>query len=257
MRLAAQFGALDDVTPYTKLGKPHRLSTPYLFDVSNLEADGSVAPVTSHRHAMNKGNTLFHVDSSFNPRRASYSLLRAVRLPPASCRGGATDFADTRTAFDELVPGSLRDDLRRAGYVGAHSLLHSRKTAAPAYLADADPEAHFMSRHRLVQVHEPSGRWNLYVASHLHHIEGLGRAESDALRDRLYGHATQDRYVVSVGWENPGDLVIWDNTCVMHRATTGDYEGKYPRDMRRATVHDGSSQAWGLNEHSDVRQGYP
>jgi alpha-ketoglutarate-dependent 2,4-dichlorophenoxyacetate dioxygenase len=54
-----------------------------------------------------------------------------------------------------------------------------------------------------------------------------------------------------------GDLVIWDNTCVMHRAVGGLFEGKYKRDMRRATVHDGSSQAWGLNEHTDQRQGLP
>lgn len=244
------------MTPYAKGGKPLRLASPYLFDVSNLETDGSVAPVTSHRHAMNKGNTLFHVDSSFNPRRAGYSLLRAAQLPPQECRGGATEFADSRTAFDEL-PEELREELKRKEYVGAHSLMHSRKTACPEYLADLDPEAHFMSRHRLVQVHEPSGRWNLYIASHLHHIEGLEKSESDALRDKLYRHATQDRYVVSVDWENEGDLVIWDNTCVMHRATAGDYEGKFPRDMRRATVHDGSSQAWGLNEQSDLRQAFP
>lgn len=256
--LAARFGELDDITPYIKLGKPNRLASPYIFDVSNLEADGSVAPITSHRHAMNKGNTLFHVDSSFNPRRAGYSLLRAAQLPPPDCRGGATEFADSRTAFDDL-PKDLKEELKKKNYVAAHSLIHSRKTASPEYLADIDPEAHFMSRHRLVQIHEPSGRWNLYIASHLHHIEDIegGRPASDALREKLYRHATQKKYVVSVDWENEGDLMVWDNTCVMHRATTGDYEGKYARDLRRATVHDGSSQAWGLNEQSDVRQGYP
>lgn len=50
------FGELDDVTPYTKLGKKHRLSTDYLFDVSNLNEDGSIAELTSHRAAMNKVN---------------------------------------------------------------------------------------------------------------------------------------------------------------------------------------------------------
>lgn len=69
-----------------------------LFDVSNLLEDGTVAPLTSHRAAMNKGNSLFHVDSSFNPRRAGYSLLKAHELPPKGT-GGATEFADTRTAF--------------------------------------------------------------------------------------------------------------------------------------------------------------
>lgn len=51
---ARQFGELDDVTPYTKLGKKHRLEFEELFDVSNLLEDGSVAPLDSHRAAMNK-----------------------------------------------------------------------------------------------------------------------------------------------------------------------------------------------------------
>lgn len=241
--------------PYAALGKPHRLSTAQLFDVSNLEADGTVARPDSHRHAMNRGNALFHADSSFNARRAGPSLLRAAALPPAGT-GGATEFADTRAAFAELS-AALRDELRGGDYAAAHSLVHSRKMASPEYCRDWRPEEHPMSRHRLVQLHEPSGRWNLYIASHVHHIEGLSEAESERLRDYLYSHATQRKYVVSIDWENEGDLVIWDNTCVMHRATAGDYEGKYVRDMRRATVHDGSTQAWGLNEHTDVRQGFP
>lgn len=51
---ARKFGELDDVTPYTKLGKKHRLDFEELFDVSNLLEDGSVAPLDSHRAAMNK-----------------------------------------------------------------------------------------------------------------------------------------------------------------------------------------------------------
>lgn len=43
----------------------------------------------------------------------------------------------------------------------------------------------------------------------------------------------------------------------MHRASGGSYEGKYVRDMRRATVHDSSSMAWGLNQVSTARQGFP
>jgi len=58
-------------------------------------------------------------------------------------------------------------------------------------------------------------------------------------------------------WTENSDLLLWDNTCVMHRATGGSFEGKYARDMRRATVHDASSQAWGLNERSGDRVGYP
>ncbi len=97
----------------------------------------------------------------------------------------------------------------------------------------------------------------MYVASHLHHIESLEPKESDKLFKLLYEHAQQPRYVMEVEWKQPGDLVVWDNTCVMRRATGGTFAGKYKRDMRRVTVHDGSSQAWGLNERTDERQGLP
>ncbi|KAK5122161.1 hypothetical protein LTR85_004407 [Meristemomyces frigidus] len=252
---AARFGELDDVTPYTKQGKKHRLDFEQLFDVSNLLDDGSVAPLDSHRAAMNKGNSLFHVDSSFNPRRGGYSLLRAHELPPKGT-GGATEYADARTAFDEL-PEDLKKELLEQDYVACHSLYHSRKTAAPGFLPDINPEEHFMSRHKLVQRHDPSGRMNLYIASHVHHIEGVSPEKSKQLIDTLYKHACDPKYTVAIEWTNNGDLILWDNTCVMHRATGGSFAGKYVRDMRRATVHDGSVHAWGLNEQSSDRMGYP
>ncbi|KAK4988737.1 hypothetical protein LTR50_003701 [Elasticomyces elasticus] len=252
---AAQFGELDDVTPYTQQGKKHRLQFIELFDVSNLNEDGTVAELDSHRAAMNKGNTLFHVDSSFNPRRGSYSLLRAHELPPRGT-GGNTEYADTRQAFEDLSP-ALKRELLENDYIACHSLMHSRKKASPDILRHIDPTEHPMSRHRLVQRHEPSGRLNLYIASHVHHIEGVSAERSEELIDELYAHACRPEYTVSLEWLNDSDLFLWDNTCVMHRAVGGAFEGKYKRDMRRATVHDSSSHAWGMNEKSATRQGYP
>lgn len=202
-----------------------------------------------------QGNGLFHVDSSFNPRRAGYSLLLAHELPPPGT-GGNTAFADTRNAYDDL-PSNLKEDLLKNDYIVNHSLRHSRKLAAPEFFARLKPSDYPMGKHRLVQLHEPSWRMNLYIAAHAHHIEGMKPESSKALLDWLYEHAKQPKYIFEVDWENVGDLVIWDNTCVMHRAVGGSFEGKHKRDMRRVTVHDGSSQAWGLNEHTDERQGLP
>lgn len=170
--------------------------------------------------------------------------------------GGHTAFADTRTAFDDL-PDDLKQTMLSKDYIAAHSILHSRKVAAPDFFADVNPLDFPMGRHRLVQMHEASGRMNLYIAAHVHHIEGMDSDSSSALFQRLYQHATQDKYTVQIEWNNPRDLVIWDNTCTMHRAVGGPFLRKYKRDMRRATVHDSSSQAWGLNEHTDERQGLP
>ncbi|KAL2401752.1 hypothetical protein ABEF93_008206 [Exophiala dermatitidis] len=288
------FGDLDDVKPYLTLGRKNRFAYDELFDVSNLEDDGSLVQVDSKRDHTSRGNSLFHVDSSFNPRRASYSLLRAHELPPAAY-GGNTDFADTRSAFDEL-PVSLKTKLLEFNYIGAHSLWHSRKKACPSdspFLRHVDPESYPFGRHRIVQRHESSGRMNLYIANHLHHLErerergpstpvdgagsltqkrGPGGNDNDGseralervpepegteLIETLLSHATQPQFLLSVEWHDLGDLVIWDNTAVMHRA--GEYKGmgKYRRDMRRTTVHDASGGAWGLNERTEERMGLP
>ena len=167
------------------------------------------------------------MDSSFNPRRAGYSILRAHELPPIGT-GGATEYADTRIAFEDL-PSDLKHELIEKDFVACHSLYHSRKTAAPEALPGINPEDHFMSRHRLIQRHEASGRMNLYIASHVHHLEGISREESKRLIDTLYQHACQPKYVVSIPWESPGDVILWDNTAVMHRSTGGTFEGKYKR----------------------------
>ncbi|KAJ2983088.1 hypothetical protein NQ176_g955 [Zarea fungicola] len=251
--LGRKFGELDDVTPYIKAGRKNRCKYVELFDVSNVEEDGSLVDPDSPRGQANKGNCLFHVDSSFNPRRAGYSLLLVHELPPPG-NGGGIAFADTRTAFDE-IDSETRRALVDNDYIAAHSIVHSKKLAAPEHFADVDPLKHAMGRHHLLQRHEMSGRMNLYLAAHIHHIEG--RHDSSEFFDKLFRHCTQDKYVIEFDWEDEGDLLIWDNTCTMHRALGGTFEGKYRRDMRRVTVHDSSVHAWGLNEHTNVRQGLP
>lgn len=171
--------------------------------------------------------------------------------------GGETEFADSRTAWDELDE-KLKKELLERDLVGAHTLLHSRKLGSPEFFADLVPESEPMMRHKIVQTHEPSGRTNLYLSTHCHHLETsdckpLPIGESEALFKRLLDHVTQPKYVMSINWLNDGDMVAWDNTGVMHRATGGSFEGKYVRDVRRTTVHDDSSTAWGLNAGQEAR----
>jgi alpha-ketoglutarate-dependent 2,4-dichlorophenoxyacetate dioxygenase len=226
-----------------------------LFDASNLDEQNNIISLDSFRAHSNRGNGLFHVDSSFNPRRASFSLLRAVDIPPAET-GGNTDFADSRTAWDEL-PSHLKEELLAKDYIGAHCMAHSRKQGSPDFFKDVDPDKAPQSRHRIVQLHEPSGRMNLYIGAHLHHLEGDGMTpeRSAELIRQLNLHATQDKYRTSVVWDQPGDMIMWDNRCVMHRAGPWSGEGKFKRDMRRTTVHDDSSTAWGLNSQDTEMPG--
>ncbi|KAJ9613882.1 hypothetical protein H2200_002018 [Cladophialophora chaetospira] len=255
IQFSSYFGELDDVRPYQKAGRIHRLAYPELFDAGNIDPQtGDVAPLTAAQVIGNKANELFHADSSFNGRRAGHSLLLAHKIPPEGT-GGHTEFADTRTAYEDLS-----DDRKRSleGLVAAHSLFHSRKKAVPEYFKDTDPEKLELSRHLLAQKHEWSGRMNLYLASYVHHIEGMSREESTKLIEELLKHVSKPKYRYTAEWRQDGDMIIWDNTAVLHRATGGSYEGKYPRDMRRTTVKDMSSTKYGLNgEGADWRVGLP
>ncbi|KAK3670957.1 hypothetical protein LTR78_009235 [Recurvomyces mirabilis] len=249
-----RFGDLDDIRPYLTGGRKARCAHYELFDAGNVDDKGQILDPGSPRAHYGKGNGFFHVDSSFNPRRASYSLLRAQKLPPPG-HGGNTEFADSRAAFDTL-PDAMKQKLIDGRYVGCHSLHSSRKRGSPDFFKDLHPEDFAMHRHHIAQKHETSGRMNLYIGAHLHHIEGLSELESWQLTWSLTGWATRPENMVSVEWKNEGDLIIWDNTAVLHRAAGGSYEGKYVRDLRRTTVHDGSSTAWGLNEKVNTRPGF-
>jgi alpha-ketoglutarate-dependent 2,4-dichlorophenoxyacetate dioxygenase len=79
-----------------------------------------------------------------------------------------------------------------------------------------------------------------------------------ALIKELSDHVQNPKYRVTVEWHQPGDMIIWDNTAGMHRATGGSYEGNFKRDMRRTTVKDMSKDKYGLNgEGADWRVGLP
>lgn len=201
------------------------------------------------RTSSKRGNTLWHADGAYNPRRSGISIIRAVELPPKGM-GGETEFLDSRTAYEDL-PESKKEEIKN--YVGMNTLLWNRKLAnpegTPAYhmFQDIDCTKVPLSKHRIAQIHEPTGRGNLYIGSYTHHIEGMPVEEGRRIIDELLEHVTQDKYKLAVHYENPGDVVFWDNAAVLHRATIGLYEGKYRRDMRRISTFDDSSWAYGEN----------
>ncbi|KAM0748865.1 putative 2,4-dichlorophenoxyacetate alpha-ketoglutarate dioxygenase [Meredithblackwellia eburnea MCA 4105] len=253
-----QFSELDDVKPYNTAGRKNRLKYDELFDVSNLDETGNIAPPDAARAVFNRANSLFHCDSSFNARRCGFSLLLAHQLPPPGT-GGETCFADTRSAYEDL-PQETKDKI--ANYTANHTMLHSRRKAAPGHplvmKPEYDPATHQQSKHTLVQKHQGSGRTNLYIAAHTYSIDQLPLEEGQKLIDELLEHCSQDKYVYESSWDEVGMLTMWDNTCVMHRAKSGDFVNKYPRDMRRVTCHDDSPDAYGLNGYGSTwRCGLP
>ena len=224
-------GALELAPRFFGKGNP-RFAHPELFDAGNLDASGNIL-TDERRRTYNKGNALWHTDSSFNAHRASYSLLLAHEVPPV---GGDTQFADMRAAYDAL-PAQLQD--RCDPLIAEHWLWHSRMLAG--YPAPSEEEKRLKppARHHLVQTHPGSGRKTLYLASHASHIVGWPVEEGRRLIEELIERSTQPTFVRSVAWKQAGDLVIWDNRCTMHRATPFE-DTVYRRDMRRTTVYDPS-----------------
>ncbi|EFQ34526.1 TfdA family Taurine catabolism dioxygenase TauD [Colletotrichum graminicola M1.001] len=169
-------------------GAPSLMGRPELTDQGNIDSNRNVISPSDPRAQISKGNMLFHVDSSFNSRRASYSILLAHEIPPSG-GGGNTEFADTRAAWDEL-PECWKQGLMEKDYVAGHSFWHSRKKACPEFFAKLEPEKHPMSKHKVAQLHQASGRMNLFVPSHCHHIEGLQAEEGREKLEYLCRYAT-------------------------------------------------------------------
>ncbi len=239
----SRFGEIAEVP------QSRRFPAKNLSDPSNLYLDGSLVKPGDLRWYLAKETGLFHVDTSYDARRVRLTSIIARELPPRGT-GGATEFGDTRTAYDNLDDKTkqfLKDK------VGVHSHFHSRRVALPTFptFAALNPWDYPMSRHPLVITHQGSGRKNLYIASHLHHIEGMGEEESSKLILRLRKMVEQHSYVAKVYYKQAGDVVLWDNTAVVHRAGGNEGEGwsgKHRRDLRKWMVFDNMPEEWGLNK---------
>ncbi|WP_338014754.1 TauD/TfdA family dioxygenase [Altericroceibacterium spongiae] len=228
VRFSRNFGYLEKVP--VKEGQKLRLPFRELFDASNLTLEGNI---TRDPRAIEyrKGDRLWHTDSAFMRKRTSYSLLLAHEVPR---KGGATYFADTRSAYEDL-PQTMKERLE--GLVGVNSLWWSRKLAG-ADIAEEEIDRSFKAKHPLVHNHRGSGRKALFIAAHTMDIEGMPHEEGRALIRELIEHCTQPQYTFRIHYR-PGDLVIWDNLCSMHRGGEFDYENE-KRDMRRTTVREGT-----------------
>jgi alpha-ketoglutarate-dependent 2,4-dichlorophenoxyacetate dioxygenase len=196
-------------------------------DVSNLGADHKPLARDDRRRLFNLGNQLWHSDSSFRAVPAKYSLLSGRIVVD---RGGNTEFADMRAAYDALDDATKADieDL-----VCEHSLIYSRGSLGFTELSEAERVSFAPVRQRLVRTHPVTGRKSLYLSSHIGTIVGWPMPEARAFIRDLTEHATQPRFTYSHSWR-PFDLVMWDNRTTMHRVRR--FDETLVRDMRRTTV---------------------
>jgi alpha-ketoglutarate-dependent 2,4-dichlorophenoxyacetate dioxygenase len=207
--------------------QPHeKRLDPLMNDVSNLGQDNRPLARDDRRRLFNLGNQLWHSDSSFRAIPAKFSLLSGRVVVE---KGGNTEFADMRAAYDAL------DDETKAfceNLVCEHSLLYSRGLLG--FEATDEERAMFRPvRQRLVRAHPVTGRKSLYLASHAGTIVGWPMPEARAFLRDLIEHATQPQFVHSHKWRQY-DLVMWDNRQTMHRVRR--FDDSQIRDMRRTTV---------------------
>jgi alpha-ketoglutarate-dependent 2,4-dichlorophenoxyacetate dioxygenase len=223
---SSHFGPLDIGLRKAFKSSKSRFKHPEIIDIANVNLDGKVLERDSFKNLANLANQLWHSDSSFQRPAAKYSMLSAHVLPSS---GGDTEYADERAAYDLLPAETQR---RIEGLVGEHSALYSRMTLADITFSDEERAVLPPVQWPLVRVHPGSRRKTLFLGAHITHVLGMTVAEGRLLVRDLMEHATQREFVYRHQWR-VGDLVIWDNRCVMHRGRPYDLSER--RELRRTT----------------------
>lgn len=231
LRFARSFGPLE--LPPKMSDRPSTMKyriSPELYDISNLDISGAIIPADDPRTRFNIGNERFHTDSSFNALPTKWSLLLAYETPE---EGADTQFVDTRAVYDAL-PAAMKNQIE--GLKAEHDLWGVRaKYEYGGVVTEEMKKLMPPVEHDLVRI-SASGRKALYIGQHASHIVGMNERGSTALLEELMAFAAQLQFIYSHQWR-PGDLVIWDNRCTLHRGTAFN-RFVDRRDLRRATINE-------------------
>lgn len=239
---------LDDeahITFSRRFGPLERLLTtaiegtkPEIFRVANVRPDGTLDSAGGPYDTLNRGNRQWHSDSSYKRITSKASALRAHTLPSS---GGETQFADMRSAYDALDTARkdwLADKLVVHDFAYSHGKSADLMTAAER--AALPPVAH-----PVVRIHEETGRKSLFIGRHASYIMGEDVERSRSLLRELTESACQPPRIFTHRWQ-VGDLVIWDNRCVLHRGQP--WPTDEPRILFRTTVAcDDPDNEWRLS----------
>jgi alpha-ketoglutarate-dependent 2,4-dichlorophenoxyacetate dioxygenase len=227
LAFSRNFGTLEIANSDVRRDEDRRLA-PEVADVSNLGQGNAIMSREDRRRLFSLGNMLWHSDSSFKPTPAKYSLLHARALPK---KDGNTEFADMRAAYDEL-DGEVKAEIN--DLVCEHSQQHSRGVLGFDF-TDEERLRNPAVPQRLVRRHPGSGRRSIFLSAHAGAIRGMPVPEARALLRDLTEHATQRKFIYAHQWRS-GDLVMWDNRAMMHRARR--YDPSEVRELHRTTVAD-------------------
>lgn len=223
-RFSERFGDLDDA-PVRPQNIPYHPDRKEIAVISNI-VEGDV-PIGG----LGNSELVWHQDMSYKDLPPKASLLYGIEVPS---EGGDTAFYDLYAAL-ETLPQDLR--ARIEGQQCKHDATHNsagqlRAGLKGSYSNEERPGA----VHPLIVRHPVSGREVLYLGRRPNAwIVGMTDAESDALLDELWAHIENGDHIWTQSWQ-PGDLVVWDNRCTLHRR--GPLDPTLRRRMHRTQVRD-------------------
>lgn len=180
---------------------------PEITVVTNVQADGKPVGI------LGDGEVVWHSDFSFKERPTAARMLLAVELPPAG--QGRTYFVNCYAAYETLPDAMKR---RLSGMtIKQGNVVDTAMKPRPGAQLDADVRELPGPSHPIVSTHPRTGRSMLYLGRrHSAYVNGLSVAESEALLDELWAHATAERFRYTHTWA-VGDVVVWDNQATLHK----------------------------------------
>ena len=218
------FGELDPPGP-NPYGEPFNKAHPELNVISNVVERGK--PIGN----LGDGEAVWHADMTYVDLPPKAAMLHALEVPPPEA-GGNTYFANMFEAYETLPA-----DMKRAadGRIAVHDA--SRNSAGmlrKGFKEISDVRETPGAHHPLVRTDPKSGRKALFLGRRPNaYVLGLEVAESEALLDALWTHATQPRFVMCHEW-TVGDLLMWNNLSVLHRRDP--FDPKTRRVMHRSQI---------------------
>jgi taurine dioxygenase len=172
----------------------------------------------------------WHTDHSNDTRPPKATVLHAVTLPD---RGGDTQFANMAAAYEALA-ASMRE--RLAGLIAIH--VYQSSHSARKLMGLSEPNKERVPNavlHPVVRTHPENGRKSIYINPiRIEGIVGLDHREALPLLDELLDYSTREAFQYRHEWRR-GDVVMWDNRCLMHKAN-GDYDMDQTRYLYRVML---------------------
>ena len=202
----------------------HADGFPELYFLSNLDADGQ--PNGKHP---DKGTLAWHTDGSWRNITGQATILYAVEVPE---QGGETHYCDMYGAYERL------DDIwknRLSTLKAVHNLdfsrtrRHGEQPMTEEQKSQVPPVAH-----PIIRTHPETKRYCVFLGDHAETIEGMDYQAGRELVDQINALIIPPDLVYRHHWQ-PGELMVWDNRCLLHRATEYD-PARDRRVIRRCTV---------------------